>query len=986
MARTNKVQSVRYTRRWGALACAGLLVASLVSNSIAQTNPTPVDPRLRQPILRPGNPAPAVPEATAQPKLRMPAFPQTFDVAGPEVDSFGFAVTQAGPIAIDLQTQGAPLIVTLKSPGGQATTQQGAGSIRLNGGATDEDVKRSPFWFVQIRLAQPMPPQQGGRAGGVLNVQSPPVDQAAVQRALQAMPAAKPEAAPSPQARAQATAQLDQAFQQRKAQLDQQQEQRRAMLFSVIQPQVDRLRALSPTNGTIRSRGLERASIGVARANAGMVMAAGSPPAFPQKFSVQGPQSDSFGFAVTQPGPVQVDVQTQGAPVVVTLQNLASAPISQRGSGSIRFTYQITAQDVQKSALWVVKVSLAEPAAPVSQASAAGTVMVQHPPGDLAVAQAQANAVAAQERATQDRNAAAAMAQSQAAFQQFKARLEQDRVQRQAAERAQNQPLIDQIRARAGNPIRSRGLSAPVIDRLNKTQGQPKDQVIVYGRNLGTGGEVVFQLGPNIAGTGIVEAWSDTVVVVDVPDASGLLQFDGSIAIKLGATQSNATPFRFIPLQEVREIHSTRGDISIAQPGTTHTGPNATYDQVDHDNTTFMMLGGSKGNDIFFPTSRLQNGWIVQDIRPSAQGCGTPFCVGVTVADHRIGTDVPFFNVRWWYDALANLKYGFSMWIVGPRGVPDGILVRGAAQPVVPPGTPAPQTPDQLVPPAQPIEMTVVPVNPSLLMPVYQVPASNPPSNASPGSATSAPPSSTSPASGSSGSGSSMTPPPASTTPVITSLSVPAARPGEPVMINGSNFGSGGEIHFVIAPGQDLVATPAAPWTDTQLFTSVPIVTGVTAFNGQVYVKRTSDQKLSNLAAFRFEPTLEMREIRGTLDRLLKPPYRPEDLGNASEIRHNRVQPDFVFGSKDNDELLVQARLKNGWVSDSAYVTCEQDQYIRCDGGAYVWDLKAGSDWPYLNVRWWLNPDGLFSFSHVWYQFGVRIVGPKGVPDGVVVP
>jgi len=62
------------------------------------------------------------------------------------------------------------------------------------------------------------------------------------------------------------------------------------------------------------------------------------------------------------------------------------------------------------------------------------------------------------------------------------------------------------------------------------------------------------------------------------------------------------------------------------------------------------------------------------DIKPRAQGCGTPFCTGVIVADHRIGTDTPYFNVRWWYDALANLKYSFSLWIVGPRGVPREIV------------------------------------------------------------------------------------------------------------------------------------------------------------------------------------------------------------------------------------------------------------------------------------------------------------------------
>src|SRR5262245_56314137 len=204
MPRTNSVQSVRITRRWGVLACTGLLVASLVSNSLAQTSPTPVNPRVRQPILRPANPALVAPAPAGVP---LPAFPQKFEVVGPEVTSFGLAVTQPGPIAVDLQTEGAPLLVTLKSPAGQSITQQGAGNFRLSGGATAEDVQGSPFWIVQIRLAQPMPPQQGGRAGGTVSVQSPPVDQAVVQRAVQAASAQPAPTAPSPQAAAQAIAQ-----------------------------------------------------------------------------------------------------------------------------------------------------------------------------------------------------------------------------------------------------------------------------------------------------------------------------------------------------------------------------------------------------------------------------------------------------------------------------------------------------------------------------------------------------------------------------------------------------------------------------------------------------------------------------------------------------------------------------------------------------------------------------------------------------------
>jgi hypothetical protein len=215
---------------------------------------------------------------------------------------------------------------------------------------------------------------------------------------------------------------------------------------------------------------------------------------------------------------------------------------------------------------------------------------------------------------------------------------------------------------------------------------------------------------------------------------------------------------------------------------------------------------------------------------------------------------------------------------------------------------------------------------------------------------------------------------------------VSQGQPGDPVMINGSNFGSGvGEVHFVIANGKDKMPAPAI-WTDTQIFTSVPDETGVLGFNGTVYVKRTADQKTSNLVPFRFEPTLEIREIRATMDRVLKGPV--DQQSPANQIYHETNN--FAFGFKDNDLFFSNTRLRNGWVSDDASIQCNMTPTSGgrnfCEGGAYVWEIKKGTDWPYLNVRWWLNPAPFAGFSHMWYGFAMRIIGPMGVPDGLVMP
>jgi len=987
---------------------------------------------------------PATPGAASHANVSLPTFPKKFEVQGPESDSFGFAVTQPGPIAVEVQAQGAPVVVTLQSLGGdQPITQQGPGLLRLFYNVTAPDVQRSLFWQVQVRAwceEDCLTAGKRPRAAGVVRVQHPPVDQAAVQKAIRAMVAQQKQ--PSPQeiqsAGAQAAAQMEQAFQQRKAQFEQHQQQRRAALYAQIRPQVDQLRNRLGMGAQIRPRGLEEAEDVQAEGVTQEEQAEGKnevgtralpemrrpmrpemqtlsvepnrssqAPTFPQKFQVQGPESSSFAFGVTQPGPIEVHVDHQGPPVIVTLQHLASSPITQQGVGQVRLSHPTTAEEIQKSALWVVKVRLVQPGPPAS-----GTIMVQHPPGDPGIVQAQTAAMAQQEAAQQSRSEPEAEARSRAEFHEFKSRLDQQYQQRLMTERAQNQTLLNRLRAKPGNMIRSRGLN-PSITRINKSEGQPKAQVIIEGANFGSGGEVVFQLGPNVTGTGVVEAWADTVVVANVPDASGLLPYQGTVAIKVGPSLSNTVPFKFIPVEEPREIRSAQGqDVSLADPAI------LTGSKIEHPNQSFGGLSGSQGNDIFFPSRQLSNGWVVQDIKLKVDPCSYPDCRGAYVADSRIRTPWPFFNVRWGHGPFVGARYWFTLWIVGPRGVPDGIVVTGPLTPSVPPGTPPPattasNTPEGRTPPSQPpytppassqpIEMTVVQVNPALI-PGYQVgpgagagTTQNQPPAGQSGSKVAADPkntmnptlyqappdssASTPPQGGGSSMGSGSTTPPQSpgpTTPVITSLSVTQGQPGDPVMINGNNFGPGlGEIHFVIANGKDVKAPAGAIWSDGQIFTSVPDATGLLGFNGQVYIKRAADQKLSNLAAFRFEPAREFRSLgcsRGWSDHRIQDDQA--QLYPIGCVEHNGAA-DFI-GKKNNDEFFLSKTVKNGWIVDSTDV---RPTYIYGTSGAYNWGDRVGTNSPYINVRWWHNP-----FSVIGYTFTITIVGPKGVPDGLVMP
>ena len=75
-------------------------------------------------------------------------------------------------------------------------------------------------------------------------------------------------------------------------------------------------------------------------------------PTWPQKWIANNREPAGFGFGLTQPGLVTVDVQSQGAPVLVELSGVGAPAVQrQTGSGASRLTYQLTPADIQRSAL-----------------------------------------------------------------------------------------------------------------------------------------------------------------------------------------------------------------------------------------------------------------------------------------------------------------------------------------------------------------------------------------------------------------------------------------------------------------------------------------------------------------------------------------------------------------------------------------------------------------------------------------------------------
>lgn len=484
--------------------------------------------------------------------------------------------------------------------------------------------------------------------------------------------------------------------------------------------------------GDIGSRGMQQLQRPILPGNPGQSGTPGQPnaqlPTYPQKFEVKGPEVDSFGFAVTQPGPVVVEVQSQGAPVIVTLQGLASQPMSQQGTGPVRLSYMVTPQDVQSGPLWRVQIRLAQPAPPQLGGRADGMINIQYPPVNQATLDLgiRSRAKPRREPTEQEQQQAAAQTATkmEAAFQQHQAQFDRQQMDRHAVLHAQIRPQFDQLQGRMGGQIRSRGVEEgagtsaepgtstegeigtralqmpqrmlkgallsppvapnPVIASVNVAQGQPGDPVMITGSGFGTGGEVHFVIAPGrdlVAPAAAI--WSDGQIFTSVPDASGVLAFNGTVYVKSAASSvnSNIVPFRFNPAMELREIKLMKESQLQQFNGVTVFNQNGYYVRRMHS----FMFWGPVGNDHIYMNTRLKNGWTVSQT-PLVYLSFPQFTDGgVYLEESHVGTDRPHMNVRFWVDCWASnmftggssptLDYSISMLIQGPKGVADGVVV-----------------------------------------------------------------------------------------------------------------------------------------------------------------------------------------------------------------------------------------------------------------------------------------------------------------------
>ena len=435
---------------------------------------------------------------------------------------------------------------------------------------------------------------------------------------------------------------------------------------------------------------------------------------WPQSFDLRGFQVRTYGFAVTQPGPIVLDVKSQGAPLDVVLQGPIAQPLEQQGTGALRINYVVTPQDVQRGVFWHFMLRLT-PAAAQAGAESSGNVGVQHPPANAQIVQqasqafmAQRHVATAQERA---QAASGVRAQRDALFSARVAAGEQELVQRRSVIYQNLQPTIDAMRrqkaataqpaaavppaapAQPAAGVSTRALApqrllrpiapTPVIASLSAAEGVPGDGIIITGSGFGaTDGEVHFVIGadPSLDKTTTPGVWVNNQIFAVVPDPSvpdpsvGAATYSGVVYVVVGGVKSNLVPFRFDPIIDHRVIRVPADFLlgNFASPFV-YSPPT---DAIERWNTNWVS--GAAGDDQFYRHTLLQNGWTVEAM-PTAYNSDPHYSGGgITMAIGRVGTNSPYTDVFSWVDtAWVNLglfDYAIEIPIRGPRGLPDGVV------------------------------------------------------------------------------------------------------------------------------------------------------------------------------------------------------------------------------------------------------------------------------------------------------------------------
>lgn len=316
-------------------------------------------------------------------------------------------------------------------------------------------------------------------------------------------------------------------------------------------------------------------------------------PTWPQQFSAVPGEGESFGFGVTQPGQVTVEVTWQGVPLSIVLRGPDGKPVNSvtpQAGPSAKVVYDVTAADIRKGILWSVLIIAPAPK-PGGQPVANGQVNVKCPPVDAGRLAQAANAKL-EERLSAAKSAwRASPGQSQTQVSSLlQSRVQQYNLTRQSSiasaewklkalmrtnTEQYNKMMLQMVassltvkmpispaltgpKMKQVSPGQPQLAADPVLTDVTPGQGVPGDQVYIKGKAIPTDKsqcEVCFtiNLGATVPAQIInITQNGDTIIYqVQVPNQAGVSQgYNGVVYMKPKDTgiPTNSLQFRFDPM------------------------------------------------------------------------------------------------------------------------------------------------------------------------------------------------------------------------------------------------------------------------------------------------------------------------------------------------------------------------------------------------------------------------------------------------------
>jgi len=224
--------------------------------------------------------------------------------------------------------------------------------------------------------------------------------------------------------------------------------------------------------------------------------------------------------------------------------------------------------------------------------------------------------------------------------------------------------------------------------------------------------------------------------------------------------------------------------------------------------------------------------------------------------------------------------------------------------------------------------------------------------------------------------------------PQISSLSVNQGQPGDPVVVNGSGFGTSANFAAIlfIGSGGKSYAMSATSWTDGQILAYVPAFTGVQAFPAFIQVltplctQNTSTQK-SNVVPFQFNPEPDTIQLSYSASDAAWASFwcLPDVCQSwpgylcAAPQACDLVEAGGLSGQKGDDQFFTGYQLINGWVLAS--VDLQNAAVVTKSNGCSIGSDSIGSTSPYVDVHCWVSPVS----GRAGYVLSIYITGPTGV-------